>query len=303
MGCQSPKGAVEEMRNPKVEAMRARVKRFEMSKKAQKMNRQQRAAAKRQLIVGSSAFSEWWMARQTFYPIPSEPYRAFMIDLGLYARPHHKEVWKHRTNRLDYPPIDFPRRGEIPKGIPRKRRRLPSRKEIKRWKKVPKRAQPIIMTPYEKKLVKEVEKMTEEFHIPMPKVKFHPRTSARYVPTILPWETPSVILAREFVATGAPKKRKREREQVMAALRHEVGHHVHAAYGGARVKMPKLASIITAPYKLKGLRTRKETQETERIAWGIARARKPFTTRQAWLMKTYLGTYLGTTPYISTIWG
>ena len=73
----------------------------------QKMTKRQRtAAARRAAIMSTVEFQEWWRARIHLHPIPSDPFRAFMIDRGLMARHLDKETWKPRTNRSDLVPVD-----------------------------------------------------------------------------------------------------------------------------------------------------------------------------------------------------
>jgi len=251
-----------------------------MSQKVRINKRQQAAAAKRAAIIGSAAFQTWWTARQTFYPIPSDPYRAFMIDKGLFARVHHKEVWQHRTNRMDYPPVD------LPLGVPSPKRRLPPRKQIKRFKKRPKAAQPLPITPFEKELIGRVEQFTEKYHLPSVEVRIEPRRQPSYMHPL--FGKGMILMPKEFVARGA--KLKGVREQVESVIFHEAGHHAHVAYGYAI--QPDLASAIATPYP-------KATRiEKERIAWAVAKKhlRKEWSPIMGWGKKVWLGTYIGTTP-------
>lgn len=264
---------------------------MKMSIRVRMTKRQSVAAAKREAILSSRAFREWWDARLTFSPTPSDPYRAYMIDLGLFARVHHKRVWKHRTNRMDYPNID------LPLGTPRRRRKLPPRKQIKRFKPVPKAALPAILTPYEKELVREAEQFKEKYHLPAMEIRFERGVVAAHIPAIYGRGAAIIKMPREQVEQAA-KLRKGVEQQVRVVLGHELGHFAHAAYGGiGRItqKPTGLAAVITAPYVLGG--TRKEVIAKEEIAWAIARKHlKGFTPIQAWGKKTWLGTYLGTTP-------
>lgn len=260
-----------------------------MRKKVKVSKRQQVAAAKRAAILGSPAFQTWWTARRNLSPIPSDPYRAFMIDIGLFARPMRKEIWKHRTNRMDYPPVD------LPKGVPRKKRRLPSRKEVRRLRRVPKAARPVPFTAYEKKLVGEVERFEEKYHLPKAEVKFEPRARASYLPAL--FGTPMILMPKEFVKAG--EKGLGSAQQVAAVIFHEAGHHAHAAYGGLgkiAVRPMGLEAEITSPYVLGG--TRAERIKKERIAWRIAKkAKKPWKPVMGWVKKEALGTYLGSSPF------
>jgi len=221
----------------------------------QKMSKRQRTAlAKRQAILSSPAFKEWWRWRRHIHPLPSDPYRAFMIDLGLFAQVHRKDVWKFRTNWTDYPPVDLPR------GAPRRRKRLPPRKEERRrYRGVPKAAKPIPMTPIEKELTKYVREMEEAYHLPATKIIFEKRPKkmpeASYIPAL--FGKPMILMHRV---------RPEGKAQSISTILHEAGHHAHRAYyGHARVRgIPELSTIITA--------SPRERVKGEKIAWGIARA-------------------------------
>ena len=268
-----------------------------MGKKTKKLNRQQRAAAKRQMILQSEAFQEWYEARMSYYPTPRDPYRAFMIDLSLYARVHHKQVWQHRTNRMDYPPID------LPKGVPSKKRRLPPRKHIKRFKRVPKPAKPLVETPFEKELRKELGIFTEGYHLPDVRLRFEPRQTGAFYRPSLPFSSEKTIIVIPRSVTKGKKKIKGAGEQPFSTQLHEGGHHAHASYGGfydvKGLRSKELSPLITTPYKLGG--TTKQRVPKERIAWAIAKKhakKRPagWTPRMAWHKRFAYGTYLGITP-------
>lgn len=259
-----------------------------MSLKVKLSKRTQRAMERKARIMSSREFQEWWQHRQSFAPTPSDPYRAYMIDLGLYARLHRKEVWKHRTNRFDRPTIDFPS-GRMPRG--RKRPKMPSRKEARRFKRVPKAAERVKLTPFEKRLVGEVEAFTEKYHLPRVKVEFEVgREGLRgtaYRPSWGGLIEPAVLIPRGFVASAAKAKtRKGIYAQVHGGLLHELGHHAHEAYG-FRIH-PSLAAAITVPSP------RASRIEGEKIAWRVAFKHKKPTPVSGWLKKWALGTYLGT---------
>jgi len=59
-------------------------------------------------IMDSAAFLYWWDERRKIHPIPKDPFRAFMIDIGIPARLKDPEEWKRRVNRSDYILIDHP---------------------------------------------------------------------------------------------------------------------------------------------------------------------------------------------------
>lgn len=266
-----------------------------MSLKIKLTTRQQKAMDKRAKILSSVAFREWWAARSDISPIPSDPYRAFMIDLGLKAKVLPKPWWMFRTNRSDYPPYDYPR------GIPLDKRRTPSKKQLKRWKKMPKPAQPLVRTPYEKELVKMLRVAEEKYHLPKARIRIEPRARASYIPSVFGDRPPQILLPRELVKTG--EMGKLPRIQVEAIAGHEFGHHAHAAYGGigklGKEMTGALSPVIAGrPYVL-GRGKRAETLAKERVAWEIAKAAriaagKEWKPQASWLKKAFLGTYLGT---------
>ena len=266
-----------------------------MGIKLRMSKRQEAAAAKRAAVLSSRAFQMWWAARQGISPIPSDPYRAFMIDKGLYAKPFPKEYWENRTNRADFPTVDFPF------GTPRRRTKIPSRKELKRkgFILTPMPAQPQIMTAYEKKVAQELYEAQEKYHLPRATVKIQKGARASYIPAM--FGTPIILLPKKLVKIG--EKGGGAEEQVMAIGLHEFGHHGHAAYGGmtkARGQIVgELSEVITSQYVLGG--SAEQKIKKERIAWAIAKktrkaGKEPWTPTQAWLKKFAFGTYLGTTP-------
>jgi len=240
--------------------------------------RQQVAAAKRAAVLRSKAFQEWWSARQNIRPIPADPYRAFMIDLSLFARVHRKPIWRMRTNRMDYPPIDLPR------GVPSEKRRLPSRKEMRRFKKVPKPARPRVVTAQQKKLLKVKERFLRKLHLPEVEVVFEPELGQL---TSAYWRgLPSVSKPRIKLGARGLKRGALGEAQVEATMLHELGHHAHY-YTGFPSGRAVSHAAVAAP-----------RIEKERKAWEIA---DPFLVKfrpsQKFFKKYALGTYLGTSPF------
>lgn len=78
--------------------------------------------SKRDIIMSTPEFIEWRKWRETVEPIPEDLYRAFMIDLSLYASLRNKDDWKKMVNRGDMADIDYP------KALRRVRRLLKRRK-------------------------------------------------------------------------------------------------------------------------------------------------------------------------------
>lgn len=83
------------------------------------------AEEKKRKILKSKAFRDWWEVRQEERPIPSNPYRAFMIDRSLNAIVDRRDKWEDQPNRRDMPEIDTARKGiptYAPSYKPRRRR-------------------------------------------------------------------------------------------------------------------------------------------------------------------------------------
>lgn len=234
--------------------------------------RMREASEKRRQVLRSYAFQEWWSARKHIHPIPSDPYRAFMIDIALVARIHRKEIWRGRVPRADYPPVD------LPSFIPAPKRRLPSRKEERRLKRMPKTAMPYgEKTELEKGLESLAEQMAEKYHVPKPELFFE-RGEGALGSSYFRGE---IGLLPPMIKTGVKGKSK---PQIFGAFEHEFGHHVHA-----RVGLPPSVSGIGEGFRLA------PRIERERKAWEFA---DPFMRQrrqeQKWFKKYTLGTYLGT---------
>jgi len=238
--------------------------------------RQREAYQRRQKIIRSPAFQAWWSARRGLRPIPSDPFRAFMIDVGLLAKPLRKEYWQYRTNRSDYPPVDLPR------GVPRGKRRLPSRKEERRrYKRVPKMAKPIVETPRIKELKRRGEAFLEKYHLPAVEWAFVPERGEGISSVI----HASLFGGRQAIVTVGTAGGL---YPAVAALKHELGHHGHYAYQG----LPEQKAFgVLKGYPQAG------RVEREKTAWKIAELDlQKGIPIQKWTKKYYLGTYLGTSP-------
>lgn len=233
--------------------------------------RQGEAQARRRQVMGSYAFQEWWGAREHIHPVPSDPFRAFMIDIGLTAKIHRKEVWRGRVPRADYPTID------LPSGVPAPKRRLPSRKEERRFKRVPQFAMPYgEKTELEKGLEILAEQMSEKYHISKPRIHFERGEGA----------LGSAYFAGEigvlppFIKVGVKGESK---PQIFGAFEHEFGHHAHAKIG-----LPLQALGVSTEYRIAS------KIEKEQLAWKLA---DPFMRQrrqeQKWLKQYAIGTYTG----------
>lgn len=243
--------------------------------------RQQIAIAKRRAVMASKAYREWWEWRQTIQPTPTEPYRAYMIDLSLEARLFPKGLWKHRTNRADYPAID------LPLGMPAPKRRVPPRKHFRRYKPVPAPAIRLERTAFQKELEQELRAFEEAYHLPPTKLIFEKyRRGGAYSPELRTIYMPT---------TSTEKKVPLASEQPLVIMLHEAGHHAHFAYGGAEKAMgTSLQGIILEKPAIYG----KGRIPTERTAWKIAKhyLGKRYTPRMGWQKRWSFGTYLGISP-------
>jgi hypothetical protein len=255
--------------------------------------RQKAAVSRKRAILSSHAFGEWWQWRQHIHPHPSDPYRAYMIDIGLYARVHRKEVWQTRVNRMDYPPVD------LPLHAPAYKRRLPARKTIRRFKPVPMAAQPYGGLPradwmgiYEK----EAERIAEHYHVPRVDVEFERRASgAFYSPSS--YGTPRIVMPYEYAKQRALGEKHLKAQQPKSTFRHEFGHHIHSAFGGVEKAMGAgLGDVIGVPYLGYGT---EHTLESEWTAHQIGKKfsvgvlKDPYTPQMKWRARWAFGTYLG----------
>lgn len=198
-----------------------------MNKQQKRMTPEQR----RKLIMTSRAYKMWWAARSTQDPIPSDPYRAFMIDLSLRARLHRKPWWKKHTNRSDYPTVDNPvpmgRRPTKPRPTPRKQKGKP-RKRRPEWK--PKKRLPT--SPVEKEFQKRAEEFAAKYNVPVPRVMVGKGVMSSfykggfgYDVVVQKGKVKRTVVQRSepLVFVGYAPKGKAQSE---AALYHELGHHV-----------------------------------------------------------------------------
>jgi len=181
------------------------------------LNRLKQKKRERKKVLSSYAFRYWWRARRKQRPIPQNPYRAFMIDLGLSARIEPTQIWKRRPNRTDRPMIDFPyfRRPLPPKDVPRKqKKRIKRRQRVKPQRGIRKEIRQIL------------EKMAEKYHVPMPEIRFHARTMLRShyragMRTIRKGTTWKFERFAEIVLGT-----KGQKPLLKATAAHEMGHHI-----------------------------------------------------------------------------
>lgn len=64
--------------------------------------------ARKKKVLASGDYKEWWANRSQHDPVPSDPYRAFMIDLSLSAKVTNRPEWENKPNRSDVLDVDYP---------------------------------------------------------------------------------------------------------------------------------------------------------------------------------------------------
>jgi hypothetical protein len=242
--------------------------------------RRQETEARRRKIMTSQRFHDWWAARRGIHPVPADPYRAYMIDKSLHAKIHRKEVWQYRTNRADYPPVD------LPTWVPAPKRRMPTRKEERRFATVPRAAVPFEATEFEKGLGKLGEEMAEHYHVPRVKVYYERGEGvleSAYFHGLAGIMEPYVKIGTKGQAGLGVQK------QIFSGLTHEVGHHVHAKFG----LEPSLAAAGKMSLEFATAPKIAREQKAWEFADPFMRQGRPI---QKWLKKYALGTYLGTSP-------
>lgn len=188
-----------------------------------KLTVREQEAKKRKETLESYAFRFWWAERQKHGPIPTDPYRAFMIDKGLKASLEDREHWTPTPNRKDLPLIDYP----FGKWTYTKRQRKispPAQREVKAepsGKKTPHREIADLME-------KEVGLPAK---IPIYNTGRGPlRSHAKAGVTVI--GTSSDHFGQIFVAS------KNNSPQSLAATAHEAGHVAHAQATFGRTKKP-----------------------------------------------------------------
>lgn len=232
---------------------------------------------KKKQITTSEAFKIWWTERRKHPPVPSDPYRAFMIDRGIQAHLTDPQDWKTRMNRSDYEPIDFPpivrgkRRIRLPKA--------PSNKEAERTK---------------RKIRDRARFICKDMGVDKPEVSFCEGSQYSYYQSgyaINKLTGEVVRLRKPKVVIGISKSGKLY-PMNYGALAHELGHHkdvVMRERSGDPNAIQKYYLNITS--------NKEARNESERTAWKYA---DPYMVEkravQKWHKKYALGTYLGTTP-------
>lgn len=241
--------------------------------------KKKQSAEKRERILRSPAFQAWWRQRREVFPVPKDPYQAYMTDLGLEARLHGKKPWMKEPHRFDVEPVDFPvsppgRRPKVPKSY--LEREIPGKRVRK-------------LGPVGLALQSQVERWSQLRGVPVPQIVEHriaPLKSgylSLYVPS-----THQYIGGRIHIGVKGSKTEGGKvlvTEQIMATLTHEFGHHEHATMEALKT------GKITEGYILH-LPSREQVLEREQRAWSLAEQLRK-TAPQAWLKSYALSTYRG----------
>jgi len=182
------------------------------------------AEERKKRVLKSRAFQTWWEARQDVEPVPSNPYRAYMIDLSLNAIVDRRDTWEKLPNRRDEPDVDLPERSGhgvptyAPSRKPRRRREAPYKSEA-----VPKSglARDVYLSNAE---------MAASHGLPAPRVvtkkQSSPLTSsARVGVGRIQGEDRILTFGHQGEINVGTKGR---RAVVLATAAHETGHVVHA---------------------------------------------------------------------------
>ena len=231
----------------------------------------------KQKILASPEFATWWKWRRTITPIPSDPFRAYMIDIGIPAKVQEYPQWQKRVNRGDFVNIDFP----FPPTLPLPKRKIP----------LPSSGKPlhqVLKTKVKKRasIIKEAAKKFFEYY-DLPPISIS-LSGKGYLRSRLRTRLTGKALNPKFaegvstVILGAGGKQKLP---TLATLFHELGH-----YKIYREGVPKAFRDWLNPRKIKFAKTSEERLREERQAWEYA---KPFLTHptQHWLKRFALETY------------
>lgn len=235
---------------------------------------------KRRAIMQSEVFQIWLNERYNTKPMPSDPYRAFMIDKSLEAKLKTKPEWAERTNRADYQPIDYPPvTKQPPPDITQ-----PAPKTIEAQKTKGK------LRDRMKYLAKEMG--TSEVALRFTVVhKGYARSFYKSGYGINRITGELVKISEPEIVLGIPKNGKLNPQQY-AVLSHEMGHHKQVE----QLKKEKGEGAVVYHYRALE-RSKAAKIECEREAWKNAEPYlKDFRPSQKWLKKWALGTYIGTSP-------
>lgn len=180
--------------------------------------------------MASPAFNHWLSHRIKQSPRPSDPYRAYMIDLSLHAgKPKKVEQWQKEPNRLDISGIDtpmfatgneFPIFSPAPKPKGRREGRKPQKKGVTY-------AIPTPKATHEREIVQLIQGAAMKYNTAPPQIEVgtakadSPRAQNFFAPAINPF-TGRINGGLINVQGGG------SRASAIAVAAHETGHYVHA---------------------------------------------------------------------------
>lgn len=170
-----------------------------------------REILKKKTVLASPSFQKWWRERRNMSSVPDDPYRAYMIDLGIPAKIKPQPIWAVEPNRGDIVDSDFPFGGA---------RNLPSPEEKK-----PRH-------PYVQRMARRGGSMAERHGIEKPDMHFPTSDGAlgsyTYTGVGVKSEGGFIRKHKGETVVGVRGRSKGSRAQQEAALYHELGHNVHA---------------------------------------------------------------------------
>jgi len=155
---------------------------------------------KKKQILESSAFQTWWNWRRKISPVPKDPFKAYMIDLGIPARLYEPDPWSKRVNRADWIAVDYPRMATRTERYPSEVRTASTQLEQLHKKRV-------------ETIMEAAREFTQHYSVPMPQIKIlHEKGYFESYHDPL----------RNIVAIGI----KGAKMPTLGVLFHELGHHV-----------------------------------------------------------------------------
>lgn len=197
--------------------------------------RQEAAARRRDAVMNSPEFRDWWGQRRHVDPVPSSPYQAYMIDLSLSAKLEDRSKWERGPNRNDQLKIDFPFAGAPNYGRPRRPYQpdnAPAHKPRDRTEQ-PERSPELPREGLSRELQLAADAMAVRYGIPAPQVEIKSGGANRsYARVGVGGWGDKLIRAGGGVVTifahEAGKKGRKAKPIELGTLYHEVGHVVHA---------------------------------------------------------------------------
>lgn len=229
--------------------------------------------ARKAAILHSTKYHAWLAARQAQGNFPSDPYRAFMIDLSLAAKIESRAKWIPEPNESDLTYVDYPLVSG-PLGGDHKKHGRPSKRELELEAEHYKSAE-MPQTPKHKKLAAMGEKLFEKHGVPAPIWDF--RSNEGILGSYA--RVGVGVAGKEYFKTGRAQtvhvgtkegKDKPTYAQV-AATAHEAGHIIHAQMS-LKGKIGDLKIEGISPYTGDRSSAGKGTIADEEAAWKIGRS-------------------------------